>query len=360
MPVPGSQEIESLGVAYFLYAYRWFIRVFLVIIALSGITRAWKGSKVMTILMIAFYSLVSYVIHSQMAADTMFYQPKYLQMLPADLSKVDLQRIVLGIEFNGQAKAYPIQYLGYHHQVHDTIGGKPVIVTYCTVCRTGRVYEPLVNGKPEKFRLVGMDHYNAMFEDVTTRSWWRQVTGEAVAGPLKGQLLPEMPAIQSSLEAWLKLHPGSLVMQPDSNFTEAYAGLSDYESGLRKGKLTGHDTLSWKEKSWIAGIEIGTLSKAYDWNLLVSRGVINDIVDTHAVCIVVTPDHRSLFAFRRLSQDQQLTFRNDTLSDGSVDYYFSGQAMDTTAASLNLIPVFQEYWHSWRTFHPSTQKYEHP
>lgn len=357
MPIPGSQEIESLGLAYFLYSYRWIIRVFLLIIALSGISRAWKGSKWLTLLIIAIYSIVVYMTHAKMAADTMFYQPKYLQLLPADQSKVDHQRIVLGIEFSGQAKAYPIQYLGYHHQVADTIGGKPVIVTYCTVCRTGRVYEPLVNGKPGKFRLVGMDHYNAMFEDETTRSWWRQVTGEAVAGPLKGQSLPEVPAMQASLETWLKLHPASLVMQPDSNFIEAYADLSEYESGLRKGKLTGHDTLSWKEKSWVAGIEIGSLSKAYDWNLLVNKGVINDMLDTHAVCIVVSPDHRSLFAFRRLSPDQQLAFRNDTISDGSVDYYLSGQAMDTSAASLMFIPVFQEYWHSWRTFHPSTQKY---
>ena len=101
-------------------------------------------------------------------------------------------RLVIGVVNNGEAKAYPIRFLGYHHQVQDTVGGKPVIVTYCTVCRTGRVFEPMVNGKPEKFRLVGMDHFNAMFEDATTKSWWRQVNGEAITGKLKGQQLPEV------------------------------------------------------------------------------------------------------------------------------------------------------------------------
>ena len=100
---------------------------------------------------------------------------------------------------NGEAKAYPIQFLGYHHQVQDTVGGKPMMVTYCTVCRTGRVFEPVVNGKHEKFRLVGMDHFNAMFEDVTTKSWWRQVSGEAITGKLKGQQLPEVHSTQTSL-----------------------------------------------------------------------------------------------------------------------------------------------------------------
>ncbi|MEZ4848709.1 MAG: hypothetical protein R3B93_08845 [Bacteroidia bacterium] len=63
---------------------------------------------------------------------------------------------------------------GYHHQVLDTIGGKhimdlPVRLSY------RKDFEPVVNGKPEIFRLVGMDHFNAMFEDQTTKSWWRQV-----------------------------------------------------------------------------------------------------------------------------------------------------------------------------------------
>jgi hypothetical protein len=45
----------------------------------------------------------------------------------------------MGIVINGESAAYPIQYLGYHHQVRDTVGGESVLVTYCTVCRTGRV-----------------------------------------------------------------------------------------------------------------------------------------------------------------------------------------------------------------------------
>ena len=93
----------------------------------------------------------------------------------------------MGVLVNGEARAYPIQFLGYHHQVRDTIAGQPIIVTFCTVCRTGRVFSPFVDGAPETFRLAGMDHFNAMFEDATTGSWWRQATGEAIAGPRRGK-----------------------------------------------------------------------------------------------------------------------------------------------------------------------------
>lgn len=354
MPMPGSQKMESIGIAYFLYSKRWIIRSILILIALVGVIRAWKNTKWLVIFLLLAYAGVLYLTHFKMAADTMFYQPRHLHFLKADSNVVSPDRLIIGVTHNGEAKAYPIQYLGYHHQVQDTIGGKPVMVTYCTVCRTGRVFEPKVNGQFEKFRLVGMDHYNAMFEDHTTKSWWRQATGEAIAGPLAGNKLPEVPSIQSSLETWLDLYPGSLIMQADSNFSEIYDGLSDYESGQRLGRLTRRDTASWQDKSWIAGIDLGEVSKAYDWNELISKGVINDSLASTPVSIVVARDQKSLFAFRRHSNEQLLSFRNDTLTDGRIDYILSGIAMDTAAKALRIIPVYQEYWHSWRTFHPNT------
>jgi hypothetical protein len=80
----------------------------------------------------------AYAANFEMAADTMFYQPSVLTLKNAAENKVGKERLVIGVEVNGQARAYPIQYIGYHHQVRDTLGGKPIIVTYCTVCRTGR------------------------------------------------------------------------------------------------------------------------------------------------------------------------------------------------------------------------------
>jgi len=38
--------------------------------------------------------------------------------------------MVLGVEVNGEAVAYPIRQMAYHHVVHDTIGGKPIVATY--------------------------------------------------------------------------------------------------------------------------------------------------------------------------------------------------------------------------------------
>ena len=357
MPMPGSQEQSTIDLAYFLYSKRWIIRGLLFLLLIAGFKSAWKGSWWLTLLCLIIPVVVVYMTHFQMAADTMFYQPKKLILLTADQSEIELDRIVLGVELNGEAKAYPIQFLGYHHQVRDTLGGKPIMVTYCTVCRSGRVFEPLVNGQTEIFRLVGMDHYNAMFEDQSTKSWWRQATGEAVAGPLKRQSLPEVASVQASLETWLELHPNSLIMQPDTYFKHVYADMSDFESGRPEGRLTRYDTASWKDKSWIAGIDLGETSKAYDWNELVRKGVINDMLGEFPVAVIVLKDRKTLFAFRRNTPFQELAFRQDTLTDGKIDYHFSGVPIDASASPLKMIPVYQEYWHSWRTFHPETKRY---
>src|SRR5690606_40798306 len=94
-----------------------------------------------------------------------------------------------------------------------------------------------------------MNRYNAMFEDGTTKSWWRQATGEAIAGPMTGEVLPELMSEQMSLKKWLALHPQTKILQPDPSFGEEYDGLEDYDFGIERGALTRTDTLSWKERS---------------------------------------------------------------------------------------------------------------
>lgn len=357
MPMPSSQEMNSIDVAYFLYAWRWVFRGILSIFIILGFTKAFQGSKLFSLLSLIALITVIYQTNFKMAADSMFLQTSNLVMKSALENKVDTSRIIIGIEHNGQAKAYPIQYLGYHHQVFDTIGNKPIIVTYCTVCRTGRVFGATVNGRTENFRLVGMDHFNAMFEDKTTKSWWRQATGEAIAGMLKGQVLPELSSAQMALKQWLAFYPNSLIMQPDQNFKVEYDSLSNYEAGRRKGKLTRRDSLSWQDKSWVVGVSMGNESKAYDWNTLEKQHIIYDDLDNKPIVLILANDNKSFVALHRMDKNQTFTLSNDTLKDQRNSYNLMGVSLNSTIPNLKKINAYQEYWHSWRTFHPLTRKY---
>jgi hypothetical protein len=49
---------------------------------------------------------------------------------PGTESKLDGDEKVIAIALNGQARAYPIRSMSYHHVVNDEVGGIPVVATY--------------------------------------------------------------------------------------------------------------------------------------------------------------------------------------------------------------------------------------
>lgn len=356
MPMPGSQRMNSLSAAYFLYTWRWVFRVFFVLLIVLGLFKGQWRRKWVPVLPLLLAGAVIYFANFVMAADHMFHQPQTLAMANAASNQVDTNRLVIGIRIGDVAKAYPIRFLGYHHQVQDQINGQPILVTYCTVCRTGRVFEPVVDGKHTRFRLVGMDHFNAMLEDEASHSWWRQATGEAVTGKWKGTKLRELFSTQTTLAQWLELNPESLIMQADPAYLSNYDSTFKYEDGTSRKSLTGSDSLSWNDKSWVVGIREGQWQRAYDWNRLKQEQLIQDTLGGHAVLLALAKDGKSFFAFSRPAANSYFRLQNDTLYQGSQRYQINGIAIDGQP-SLKTIPAYQEFWHSWKTFQPQTSKY---
>ena len=331
MPLPGSQRLDSVDFAYALYRFRWVLRVAFGAMILAGLLPAFRVQswrKVFPVATIGLAAGIVYLTNSEMAADQMFLVPNVVNMQPLAGNRVEPRRLVVGVALNGEARAYPLQFIGYHHQLQDSVGGKPVLVTYCTVCRTGRVFDPVIDGTHEQFRLVGMDHFNAMLEDNRTGSWWRQATGQAVTGRMKGRQLTEIPSQQVTLAQWLEIYPNSLIMQPDSAFVSRYPTTYAYETGESKSRLTGTDTSSWGDKSWVVGVTLNGASRAYDWNRLERERELSDTLGGEAIVIRMAPDSASFFAYAR-----------------------------DKSGALRPIQASQEFWHSWKTFQPATSRY---
>lgn len=358
MPMPGSQRMRSLEFAYLLYSWRWSVRIAAGLLIAAGARRAWSGGWLRRSLVLgsaAAVGALTYVFNFVMSADAMFRQPTAVVMATPAENRVALDRLVVGIEIDGDARAYPLQFIGYHHHVRDSIAGREVLVTYCTVCRTGRVFDPTVGGATERFRLVGMDHFNAMLEDRTTGSWWRQANGEAVAGRLKGTAMAELPSRQVTLAQWFALYPASRVMQGDPAFTAEYAQDYAFERGTSRSRLTGTDPRSWEDKSWVVGLRVGDATRAYDWNRLLREGAINDTLGGRPVVIAVAGDSASFFAFVRPDAGVRFVVDGDSIRATGLAFAFNGKG--PTGALAPLV-ASQEFWHSWRTFNPGTGRHD--
>ncbi len=357
MPFPGSQEdvatdLRQVNIAYWLHHNVWWLRLLGLALVVGPSLHYLRiggwGRRTAVLLPLALAATVFYLFNFKFMADKMFLPVEHKVMAAVAQDTGDAADLVIAVERNGEARAYPIELIGYHHQVLDTIGGEAVMITYCTVCRTGRAFSPVVNGAPETFRLVGMDHFNAMFQDNRTGSWWRQVNGECVAGPLKGTLLAEVPCSQMTRGAFTRFHQQGLVMQPDPAFTKEYEGLKDYDEGTMVSSLEGRDTASWQAKSWVVGTMHKGLSRAYDWNYLMRTGSIIDTLAGDSILISVNGVD---FNSRRIAAH----WLNTEYPAFSTASYHDGKGSHSLKEAT--LPVYQEFWHSWRTFHPNTTRY---
>ena len=369
MPFPGSQEANTIDIAYFIHKNIWLLRLigFLIVVIpffhILKYSRLWK--KILMLCSLVVYCAVAYAFNFKFLADKMFYQPRNKLLLEAASDTTHRNKLVIGVAINGEAKAYPIEIIGYHHQVRDTVGGEQVMVTYCTVCRTGRAFSPYINGKLQSFRLVGMDHFNAMFEDSATHSWWRQENGVAIAGPLTGSMLKEIPSSQMALSDWLKLHPNSYVLQPDHAFLKQYAGLKGYDEDTLKSSLEKRDSASWRMKSWIVGVDLNNHAKAYDWNELAKNRVIQDSLAGVPLLFTLQPGERTFYVFDRQTTNGVLHFTFDMTTESLRDaqtnstWNVDGNCVEGAMKGyhLKIIQAYQEFWHSWKAFHPNTLTY---
>jgi hypothetical protein len=373
MPFPGSQVRETVAFAYALHRAIWPLRIVLGAIVLwSGGTLFARGSAralALAFVGVGLYGALAWAAEGPMSADEMFRQPERVRFASVEETHLAPHALVIGIALTDaggrvHARAYPIQLIGYHHQVRDVVAGQAVMVTYCTVCRSGRVWRPMVDGRPTEFRLVGMDRWDAMFEDQRTGSWWRQATGEAIAGPAKGRRLEEIPSAQATWATWSARYPNGIVLEPDHRFNTEYAALTGYDDGSRPGKLTGRDPASWHEKSWVVGVVAGDAAHAFDWNRLVRERMLTDRVGDVPVLLTLDPDGATFHAFDArpngtgepvdliATQDPGRLLDRVTGTAWSPD----GLALDGPFAGARLtpLPAYQEFWHSWRTFHPQT------
>lgn len=349
MPLPGSQTGQTLNLAYTLYTYRWFFRtlvwvLFFYLAWKQGFKRKWINFSVLGLI-----AVVCTAIPYCMSADKLFLQPTQLILTTKENNAIPEDAVVIAVNINGDQRAYPVRYIGYHHQVRDKAGGKDIMITYCTVCHTGRVYQPTIEGKLENFRLVGMDHFNAMFEDATTKSWWRQANGEAVAGKLKGKKLQEVLSIQTTVKAFFEMYPQGRIMQADPVFSNNYDKEGKFEKGISKSSLTGTDTMAGSNKSLVLGIEWLGNSIFYEWEKVKNKKIWIDSLGNSRFVVSIPLANENAFYVFQVPFNAQI--KNGKIVIDNLIYSAFGTE-EKSGDQLPQVNGYQEFRHSWLAFHP--------
>jgi hypothetical protein len=121
--------------------------------------------------------------------------------------------IVIGIEVDGVARAYPLQLLEYHWAVNDVVDGRRVLVLWDPIAGAAAAYEGSIDGRTVQAGVSGKWYRtNALFYDRESTSLFPAITGRFVTGPLTSRGLRPMPFRRESWKAWRKRHETTRVL----------------------------------------------------------------------------------------------------------------------------------------------------
>ena len=139
---------------------------------------------------------------------------------------------VLGLEVDGESRAYPYPALIRRPLVNDELGGEPILIAHERVSATAVAFSRVVNGRTLTFSgdsrnpirpqaapgdsdISTRINYEPWFlVDSQTGSRWRAVNGECVSGELKGTRLQTLAGQTSFWFAWSRFYPGTDVLEP--------------------------------------------------------------------------------------------------------------------------------------------------
>jgi hypothetical protein len=233
------------------------------------------------------------------------------------------------------------------------------------------VWETTVNGRQLHFHLAGINNQNFIMRDEETGSWWQQVTGEAIQGPLKGQRLRPVFHDELTFALWKREQPDGRVLRPNEEIMRAgkYAP-ANWEERMDKVPVTTSVAFdkSLGPRTLVVGISVNGVAKAYPFDALVKQSLILDEVAGYPIFIVLGDDKRSVRAYERSVEGRKLELflKPNTASLTLVDaetgseWDFTGKAIagPLTGKQLKKVAVLNDYWFDWNTYHPNTMIYE--
>jgi hypothetical protein len=233
------------------------------------------------------------------------------------------------------------------------------------------VWEATVDGRQLHFHLAGINNQNFIMRDEETGSWWQQVTGEAIQGPLKGQHLSPVFHDELTFGLWKREKPAGRVLRPNEEIARAgkYAP-ANWEERMARVPVTTSVALdkSLEPRTLVIGLTVNGVAKAYPFDALVKQSPILDDVGGVSIFVVLGDDKRSVRAFERVVDGRKLEFLvkpnagSLTLVDAesASEWDFTGRATSGPLAGRQLrkIAVLNDYWFDWKTYHPNTIVYE--
>jgi hypothetical protein len=273
--------------------------------------------------------------------------------------------LVFGAAMNGEYRAYPLRIMDWHELLNDEIGGEPVALSYCTLCRSGILFHTRTpDGEPRTFGTSGLLYRsNKLMFDRETETLWSNLTGEPVLGRLAEDPVPleVLPLTLTTWGEWRWRHPTTTVLALEPL---AFYYPFDYQPGAADEARSGVSFPVWQKDGRLErNEEVYTLrlegrAKAFVVEAVLATGVVNDTVGSIPVVLVGDSRSGSIRAYERGDRSFRWDEQDSLMDESGTLWSLTEEALISTgegAERLARLPGHAAFWFGWYGFYPDTE-----
>ena len=173
--------------------------------------------------------------------------------------------------------------------------------------------------------------------DKETGTWWQQITGKAIYGPLQGASLELVPSDEVSFGEWKSEVSDGKVLAEVPKYIKEYD--SNWEPEVAKLPVViSFPGTELKSRDVVVGLQIPGPGRAYPWETLVKQSPVMDHVQGMPILVAVGPDGKSfrVFVARVDGKDTEFFLKAEPVS-GPVTT--TADAKTPAAAGGTVVPV---------------------
>lgn len=219
-----------------------------------------------------------------------------------------------------------------------------------------------INGLALTFHLAGINNQNFLMRDEETGTFWQQISGRAISGPLAGAQLQPVHSDELTFAVWRGESPSGTVLKALPKYAKEYE-TKDWDVRMEKARtVLDFPNSGLKSRDLVLGVDAFGASRAYPVPRILSAKVIEDRLGSESILIVGGTDGKSIRVFQAQLDEKaaapEYYMSGDRLidSESGSEWNFSGCAVNGSRKGICLRPVdaLKDYWFDWRNYHPET------
>ncbi len=287
------------------------------------------------------------------------------QFIPIDQADFMLdEEFVIGVEFNGEFRAYSHRIMEKHEIANDFIGDQYYSLTFCPLTGTALVWD---REKDNSFGVSGLLHNSNLIPyDRETGSNWSQMFARGISGTNICESVTNFRVIETTWDTWRNFFPDSKILSFETGFTRNYgqppASMTQPENLDPLFPLTNHDSrLPNYERVLL--VVIDGHARAYRFSAFKKGGdVINDFFAGRLLIVRGDEDKNILIPYlHNLDGPRSFSYRDNEMVDTEGNTYnLFGEIIDGPDLGLRLSAPYSMigYWFSVAAFYPDVDIYE--